>query len=151
MRRFAAKHSNACQAAMQSGFGVESEPIFHSPAAHAWTITRLQHRWARVGWARSSTLRPRRRGFFYIDHDQRDTLTTGGEATLPWRVWMATNINYGSGFLDLNGPQHLPQHTTADLSMGKSWRESWTFTVTVLNVANSRYLLGRDSAFIGTL
>jgi hypothetical protein len=33
---------------------------------------------------------------------------------------------------------------------GKSWRESWTFTVTVLNVANSRYLLGRDSAFAGT-
>jgi len=69
---------------------------------------------------------------------------------LPWRIWMATNINYGSGFLDLNGPQHLPPHTTADFSMGKSWREDWTFAVTVLNVANSRYLLGRDSAFAGT-
>jgi hypothetical protein len=34
--------------------------------------------------------------------------------------------------------------------VGKSWRESWTFTVTVLNVANSRYLLNRDSAFAGT-
>jgi hypothetical protein len=89
---------------------------------------------------------PPEQGFFYNDHDQRDTLTTGGEATLPWRAWMATNINYGSGFLDLNGPQH----TAADLSMGKSWRESWKFTVTVLNVANSRYLLGRDSAFAGT-
>ena len=93
---------------------------------------------------------PPAQGFFYIDHDQRDTLSTGGEATLPWRAWMSTNINYGSGFLDLNGPQHLPQHTTADFSLGKSWREDWKFAITVLNVANSRYLLGRDSAFAGT-
>ncbi|MBZ5674758.1 MAG: TonB-dependent receptor [Acidobacteriia bacterium] len=93
---------------------------------------------------------PPAQGFFYIDHDQRDTLSTGGEATLPWRTWMSTNINYGSGFLDLNGPQHLPPHTTADFSLGKSWREDWTFGFTVLNIANSRYLLGRDSAFAGT-
>jgi hypothetical protein len=93
---------------------------------------------------------PPAQGFFYIDHDQRDTLSTGGEVTLPWRAWMATNINYGSGFLDLNGPQHLPQHTTADLSLGKNWHETWSFTVTVLNIANTRYRLGRDSAFAGT-
>jgi outer membrane receptor protein involved in Fe transport len=63
---------------------------------------------------------------------------------------MSTNINYGSGFLDLNGPQHLPPHTTADFSIGKGWHEDWTFGFTVLNIANSRYLLGRDSAFAGT-
>ena len=49
-----------------------------------------------------------------------------------------------------NGPQHLPQHTTADISIGKSWRESWSFTFTALNITNARYLLGQDSAFAGT-
>lgn len=93
---------------------------------------------------------PPAQGFFYIDHDQRDTASAGGEAALPWRAWIATNLNYGSGFLDVNGPQHLPQHTTADISMGKSFRESWTFTLTALNIAGGRYLLGRDSAFAGT-
>ncbi len=89
-------------------------------------------------------------GFFYIDHDQRDTVSSGGEAALPWRAWASANVNFGSGFLDLNGPQHLPEHTTADISLGKSWRESWTFAFTALNMTNTRYLLGRDSAFAGT-
>lgn len=89
-------------------------------------------------------------GYFYIDHDQRDTLTTGGSVTLPARAWASTNINYGSGFLDVNGPQHLPQHTTADISFGKAMGENWSFTFTALNIADNRYLLGRASAFAGT-
>jgi hypothetical protein len=93
---------------------------------------------------------PPAQGFFYIDHDQRDTVSTGAEAAMPWRTWMSTNVNFGSGFLYVNGPQHLPEHTTVDFSMGKSWREDWTFAFTVLNIANSRYLLGQDSAFAGT-
>src|SRR4051812_10981717 len=86
-------------------------------------------------------------GFFYIDHDRRDTISVGGETQLPLHAWVSTNVNYGSGFLDVNGPQHLPQHATADLLIGKSIGERWLFTFTALNIADGRYLLGRDSAF----
>ncbi len=89
-------------------------------------------------------------GFFYIDHDQRNTLTTGGEVALPWRSWANVNYVFGSGFLDQNGPQHLPPHHSADISLGKSFGESFSVTVSALNIANSRFLFGRDSSFAGT-
>jgi hypothetical protein len=89
-------------------------------------------------------------GYFYIDHDQLHTLSAGGEAALPWRAWVSANLNYGSGFLDGNGPIHLPQHTTGNIAIGKSWRDNWTFSFTAINVTNLRYLLGRESSFAGT-
>src|SRR5262249_50544252 len=49
---------------------------------------------------------------FYLDHDQRDTLSVGYTATLPWRSFTSGNLNYGSGFLEGNGPGHKPPHTT---------------------------------------
>ena len=89
-------------------------------------------------------------GFFYIDHDQRHTLTTGGEVTLPWHAWMNANYVFGSGFLDGDGPQHLPPHHSADISIGKSLGERLELTVSALNISNSRFLYGRDSSFAGT-
>jgi outer membrane receptor protein involved in Fe transport len=59
-------------------------------------------------------------------------------------------VNYGSGFLDVNGPQHLPPHTSADVSLGKAFGERWSAGFSALNLTNSRYLLGRESAFAGT-
>ncbi|HEY4364726.1 MAG TPA: TonB-dependent receptor [Bryobacteraceae bacterium] len=88
--------------------------------------------------------------YFYIDHDQRVTLTAGADTTLPRRSWVSVDVLYGSGFLDVNGPAHLPQHVTGDFSFGKSFGERWSATVSALNISNTRYLLGRDSAFAGT-
>ncbi len=34
----------------------------------------------------------------------------------------ALTINYGSGFLEGDGPAHLPAYYTLDLSVGKSFR-----------------------------
>ena len=34
--------------------------------------------------------------------------------------------------------------------MGKDFGTRWSFTFTALNIADARYLLGRDSAFAGT-
>ncbi len=93
---------------------------------------------------------PPSEGFFYIDHDQRDTLSAGGEITLPRRAWFNTNVNFGSGFLDGDGPQHLPNHTSADIAIGKSIGERISVTVSALNITNSRFLFGRDSSFAGT-
>jgi outer membrane receptor protein involved in Fe transport len=88
--------------------------------------------------------------YFYIDHDQRHTLSFGGEIALPSRSWLNANLSAGSGFLDGNGPQHLPSHGTVDLAIGKSFGSSLSATFTILNVADSRYLLGRENAFAGT-
>ena len=93
---------------------------------------------------------PPSEGFFYIDHDQRDTLSIGGELTLPRKAWINTNVNFGSGFLDGDGPQHLPNHTSADIALGKSFGDHLSVTVSALNVTNSRYLFGRASSFAGT-
>ncbi|MCU1309496.1 MAG: TonB-dependent receptor [Candidatus Angelobacter sp.] len=88
--------------------------------------------------------------FFFLDHDQRDTLSTGLTIDLPGRAWASSNVSYGSGFLDGNGPDHLPPHTTFDISMGKSFGERWSAQVTGLNLADNRYLLDNSNTFGGT-
>jgi len=85
-----------------------------------------------------------------LDHDQRDTVSTGLNLNLPWRVWSAVNVNYGSGFLDGEGPAHLPPHTTVDLSIGKSFGENWNLRFSALNIGNNHYMLDNSNTFGGT-
>ena len=95
-------------------------------------------------------------GFNYtpVDHDQRNTLNLGFNATLPWRAYASTNVNYGSGFTNgfpdaqYPGP-NLPQHTTFDLALGKSFTGSISASITATNVANSRVLLDNSLTFGG--
>ena len=89
-------------------------------------------------------------GRYLLDHDQRHTLSTGFDAVLPWRMWTAGNVYYGSGFADDGGPAHLPGHTTLDLMAGKSVGENWSVSVNALNVANRRFLLDNSPTFGGT-
>jgi len=93
---------------------------------------------------------PPAEGLFFLDHDQRDTLSTGFQVELPWRSWAAGNLSYGSGFLNGNGPGHMEPHTTFDLSLGKNFGENWTLRLSALNLANSRYLLDNSNTFGGT-
>jgi outer membrane receptor protein involved in Fe transport len=86
----------------------------------------------------------------FLDHDQRDTLTTGANVNLPWRAWMDFGVSYGSGFVDGNGPMHLPSHATYDLSLGKQFGENWNVRVTGLNLGNHHYLLDNSNTFGGT-
>jgi outer membrane receptor protein involved in Fe transport len=87
---------------------------------------------------------------FYLDHDQRNTLSAGMEGDLPWRSFAAFNLNYGSGFLDGNGPAHLPGYQTFDLALGKSFGESFTLRVSATNIFNKRYQLDTSNTFGGT-
>ena len=57
---------------------------------------------------------------------------------------------YGSGFLDGDGPSHLPGHTTFDFSLGKSFGESWSIQATALNLGNLLYLVDSANTFGGT-
>ena len=89
-------------------------------------------------------------GFFFLDHDQRNTLSTGFTADLPWHAWLSSNLNYGSGFLNGNGPGHLPSYYTLDLSVGKSFGEDWDVKFTGLNVTDKRYQLDLSNTFGGS-
>jgi outer membrane receptor protein involved in Fe transport len=91
-------------------------------------------------------------GYFLLDHDQRHTLHTGFNFTLPWRAYAGGSLYYGSGFTDgaSEVPAHLQQHTTFDLSLGKTFAENVTVSMTALNLANRRFLLDNSQTFGGT-
>lgn len=89
-------------------------------------------------------------GNFFLDHDQRNTLSAGMEADLPWRSFTAFSINYGSGFLNGDGPGHLPNYYTFDLSLGKSFGENFTVRVSGTNITNQRYMLDTSNTFGGS-
>jgi hypothetical protein len=88
------------------------------------------------------------------DHDQRNTLDVGFNASLPWHTSASTNVYYGSGFSNGGSlPQftgfYLPGHTTFDVSLGKTFGEKYTVSLTALNVANRRVLLDNSVTFGG--
>jgi hypothetical protein len=94
-------------------------------------------------------------GFGLLDHDQRNTLHIGGQYTLPWHSYASTDTYYGSGFTNGSpSPEfpgdHLPGHTTFDLSLGKDFGERFSINVNALNVANRRVLLDNSFTFGGT-
>jgi outer membrane receptor protein involved in Fe transport len=89
-------------------------------------------------------------GTFYLDHDQRNTLSAGMEGDLPWRCFGAVTINYGSGFLNGDGPSHLPSYYTLDLSLGKNFGESFTVKFVGTNITNQRYMLDTSNTFGGS-
>ncbi len=97
-------------------------------------------------------------GFTYtpVDHDQRNTLNVGFNATLPLGITAATNVMYGSGFVNGNPDPttpypnpYLPQHTTFDLTVGKTFGEKVSASVTATNVANRRVLSDNSLTFGG--
>ncbi len=93
-------------------------------------------------------------GYAPVDHDQRNTLNVGFNASLPWKSYASTNVYYGSGFTNgLPGVQYpgnyLPGHTTFDLAVGKTFAENYTISLTALNVANRRVQLDNSLTFGG--
>jgi outer membrane receptor protein involved in Fe transport len=89
-------------------------------------------------------------GNFLLDHDQRNTATSVLSLSLPAQAWATVAYQFGSGFLNGNGPSHLPPHSTFDLSVGKTFREKVTVSGSAVNIANSRYLLDTSNTFGGT-
>jgi len=90
-------------------------------------------------------------GFFLLDHDQRNTLHVGGTLNLPWRSYASTDVYYGSGFANGNPPpDHLPGHTTFDLTLAKDFGEKFSASLNATNVANRRVLLDNSFTFGGT-
>ncbi|HYM59261.1 MAG TPA: TonB-dependent receptor [Thermoanaerobaculia bacterium] len=92
---------------------------------------------------------PPKEGRFFLDHDQRNTASAGITLRLPRASWISGAVAYGSGFLQGNGPAHLPSHTTFDVAAGTT-AGLWSLKITALNVANKRYLLDESNTFGGT-
>jgi hypothetical protein len=92
-----------------------------------------------------------------VDHDQRNTLNVGFNGTLPWHAYASTNVYYGSGFTNglYGNPlaqypgQYLPGHSAVDLSLGKTFAEKYTISLTALNLANRRAQLDNSLTFGG--
>jgi hypothetical protein len=89
-------------------------------------------------------------GFFFLDHDQRHTLSTGFQMIAPWKTWVSGNFVYGSGFLSQNGPAHLSSSRVFDLSVGKSFGENWSAKITALNFTNKQYFIDVSNTFGGS-
>jgi outer membrane cobalamin receptor len=93
-------------------------------------------------------------GYGLLDHDQRNTLHLGGNISLPWQTIASTDIYYASGFTNGNSPpdpnDHLQPHTTFDMTLGKSFGEKFSLSLTGLNIANRRVLLDNSFTFGGT-
>ena len=89
-------------------------------------------------------------GRFLLDHDQRNTASAVLSLNLPRRMWATTAYQFGSGFLNGNGPAHLPPHSSFDLSIGKRIGENWTVSANGMNIGNVRYLLDTSNTFGGT-
>jgi outer membrane receptor protein involved in Fe transport len=89
-------------------------------------------------------------GTFLLDHDQRNTVSVVLSLNLPQHWWSTLGYQFGSGFLDGDGPDHLPTHSSYDLSLGKHFGEQWSFAVNATNVGNTRYLLDNSNTFGGT-
>jgi outer membrane receptor for ferric coprogen and ferric-rhodotorulic acid len=88
--------------------------------------------------------------YFYLDHDQRVTLTTGATANLARQFWASVNIIFGSGFLLGNGPDHMPQHTAGDIAVGKDLGDRLSLRFIAQNVTDALFLTGFENAFAGT-
>lgn len=128
---------------------LRSPLLFHRLQVHyALSYETAQGRGAITGGL--TNFKPPLNEFFYLDHDQRVTFNSGAEINLPRSVWLSGTVLYGSGFLRGNGPEHMPRHTTLDLSVGKDLGESWSVRVTALNVTNALFLTGVDNSFAGT-
>ncbi|MGH9343896.1 MAG: TonB-dependent receptor domain-containing protein [Terriglobia bacterium] len=88
--------------------------------------------------------------YFLLDHDQRNTVSSVLNVRLPFRSWADATYTFGSGFLNGNGPAHLPPHSVANLALGKSFGERFSISVNALNLTNTRFMLDDSNTFGGT-
>ena len=94
---------------------------------------------------------PAEDGYFYLDHDQRDTASASLDVTPHGgRCWFHARIQYGSGFIEDEGPGHLPSHSTGDVSAGVTLTKHLEAALDVQNVTNNVYLINLSSEFNGT-
>ena len=97
-----------------------------------------------------TSFEPRSDDYFFLDHDQRDTLTGGVDVEVDTGTWVSASIGYGSGFLEGDGPDHKPAHAVLNLQATRKFGTQWSAFVTALNVGDTHFLLDESNTFGGT-
>jgi outer membrane receptor protein involved in Fe transport len=126
---------------------LRSPRLFH---VAQWRVAYSNQIGQGIGPVTGGLLKDAPTGVFLLDHDQRNTATSVLSLTLPGHMWATPAYQFGSGFLNGNGPSHLPPHSTFDLSLGKTFGENLTVSANAVNIANSRYLVDTSNTFGGT-
>jgi len=128
---------------------LRSKKLFDRVRWHyAFSLMRAQGRGTITGGL--TNFAPAANEYFFLDHDQLVTFNTGFEATLPARFWLSGTVQYGSGFLLGDGPEHLSPHTTVDLAAAHNVTDNLSLRVTVTNLGNAAFLTGFANSFAGT-
>jgi TonB-dependent receptor-like protein/carboxypeptidase family protein len=115
---------------------------------YAFSLMKAQARGAITGGL--TDFAPPANDYFSLDHDQLVTFNSGAEMTLPRQVWVSLAVQYGSGYLLGDGPDHLSPHTTVDVAGAKNFTPNLAIRVTVTNLANAAFLTGFANSFAGT-
>jgi hypothetical protein len=85
-----------------------------------------------------------------LDHDQRNTLNLGYNATLPRQFFVGSNLSVNSGLS--NGfapPTHLPSYVLFDLTAGRNISRDLSVSITTLNLTNKHLLTDNSLTFGG--
>ena len=89
-------------------------------------------------------------GSFALDHDQRNTANAGFDLNLPRGAFASLSVSYGSGFANGEAPPtHLPGHAEVNFSAGKSFGESFSASLTILNLTDRHLLVDNSLTFGG--
>ena len=89
--------------------------------------------------------------YIALDHDQRNTLNLGYDASLPGRFFVGANVAVNSGLSNGDAPpSHLSSYTVLDLTLGRNITRDLSVSLTGLNVGN-RHLLTDNSLTFGGL
>jgi len=89
-------------------------------------------------------------GSFALDHDQRNTANAGLDLNLPCRAFASMSVYVGSGFANGEAPpSHLPGHAELNLSAGKAFSDSFSASLTVLNLTDRHLLVDNSLTFGG--
>jgi hypothetical protein len=90
-------------------------------------------------------------GYYALDHDQRNTLSLGYDASLPARFFAGANLAVDSGLSNGDAPpSHMASYAVLDLTFGRDISRNLSLSVTGLNVTN-RHLLTDNSLTFGGL
>jgi outer membrane receptor for ferrienterochelin and colicin len=97
-----------------------------------------------------TSFQPPSNDFFFLDHDQRDTLTGGVDLEIEPGTWVSATVGYGSGFLEGDGPEHKPAHAIVSVQASHAFARQLTAFVTALNIGDTHFLLDESNTFGGT-
>jgi len=85
-----------------------------------------------------------------LDHDQRNTLNLGYNASLPQEFFVGANLSVNSGLSNGDGPSsHLPSYAVLDLSAGRNITRDLALSLTAENVTNKHLLTDNSLTFGG--